>query len=160
MLSPSGPAAINQDLGIGIGPVNTASYLDRPYLIFQSSHNTLDVNEDHEWAGDLTDEFARVLGTNIGREKNTGNIQSYPWGNESDLDYQVSINLKRFHGTSNGNALLEASWSVYKLPGARRIESKSITLTEPLQSDGFSSLAAAQSRLVEKLAQRIVQSLR
>ena len=159
LLSPAGPAPVNQGVGIGVGPVITASYLDRSYLVFQTSDNTLDVNEDHEWAGDLGTEFARVLGTNLGREKNTGSIQSYPWANESALDYQVSINLKRFHGTNDGNALLEASWSIYKLPSSRRISSTSATFTEPLKEDGFESLAAAQSRLIEALAKKISASI-
>ena len=78
LLSPTGPAPANQGMGIGVGPVITASYLDRSYLVFQTSDNTLDVNEDHEWAGDLSAEFARVLSTNLGREKNTCLLYTSP----------------------------------------------------------------------------------
>ena len=159
ILSPSGPASQVKGLAIGVGPVITSKYLDRPYLVFQTSDNTLDVNEGHEWAGALEDEFVRVLGTNIGRNVNSGNIQTYPWFKGSDLDYQVAIDLKRFHGTNTGDALLEASWRIYKLPGSRQIVSKSITLTEPLEADGFDSLVEAQSKLIERLSVKIASSL-
>lgn len=160
LLSPSGPVPSTQGASIGVGPIITASYLDRPYLVFQTAENTLDVNENHEWAGELDAEFARVLGTNIGRKINSGNIQTYPWSRESELDYQVVVDIKRFHGNNNGEALLEASWRIYKLPGSRQITSSSITLTEPLKRDGFESLAAAQSSLIDKLADYISSSLR
>jgi len=159
LLSPSGEATTKQGVRIGVGPVITAAYLDRSYLVFQTSDNTLDVNENHEWAGDLSSEISRVLGTNIGRKVNSINIQSYPWNKESELDYQIAIDIKRFHGTNNGNALLEASWRIYKLPGSRQITSKSITMTEPLETDGFESLAAAQSRLLDRLSVKIASSL-
>lgn len=160
LLSPSGPAPSTEGLSIGVGPVITASYLDRTYLVFQTEENTLEVNENHEWAGQLDEEFARVLGSNIGRKVNTGRIQTYPWSNESDLDYQVSVDVKRFHGNNNGEAVLEASWRVYKLPGSRQIISQSVTLTEPLKASGFKSLAAAQSILIDKLADYIKLSIR
>lgn len=159
LLSPSGEASTNQGLGIGVGPVITAAYLDRPYLIFQTSDNTLDINEDHEWAGDLEEQFTRVLGTNIGRKVSSANIQSYPWVRDSELDYQITVDLKRFHGTNDGEALLEASWKIYKLPESRILTSKSATMTEPLGEDGFASLVSAQSRLVDRLSARIASSL-
>jgi len=159
LLSPAGPASSAQGKRVGIGPVTTADYLNRSYLVFQTSANTLDVNENHEWAGDLNAEVARVLGTNIGRRINSGAIESYPWDRESNLDYQVIVDIKRFHGTNTGEALLEASWKIYRLPGGRRITSRSTTLTEKLSDDGFSSLAAAQSLLIDKLSAEISQSL-
>jgi len=162
LLSPAGPSPTNQTtgIGIGVGPIITAPYLDRPYLIFQSSENTLEINEDHEWAGDLHNEFARVLGTNIGRRAKTGNIQTYPWPKNSDINYQIAVDVKRFHGTSTGDAVLEASWRVYKLPSSRLVASKSATFTEPLGTDGFEALAAAQSRLVDQLSAKIASSIR
>ena len=159
LLSPSGAASVNHGVGIGVGPIVTAAYLDRPYLIFQTSDNTLDINEDHEWAGNLEDQLTRVLGTNIGRKVNSANVQSYPWVRDSELDYQIAVDVKRFHGTNNGEALLEASWRVYKLPGSRKLKSKSVIMTEPFGEDGFASLVAAQSRLIDRLSTEIASSL-
>lgn len=160
ILSPAGPAPSHQGVGIGVGPVITAPYLDRPYLIFQSSENTLEINEYQEWAGDMHSEFARVLATNIGRKVNTGNLQTYPWAKDSEIRYQVAVDVKRFHGTANGDAILEATWRVYKLPESKLLISNSTTMLEPLAKDGFEALAAAQSRLVDRLAAKITTSIR
>lgn len=160
ILSPAGPAPARQGIGIGVGPVITAPYLDRPYLIFQDSENTLEINEYHEWAGDMHNEFARVLATNIGRKANTGNIQTYPWSSDAELSYQIAVDVKRFHGTADGDAILEASWRIYKLPGSQLVTSKSTTITEPLNQDGFKALVAAQSIIIDRLATKITTSLR
>ncbi len=161
VLSPLGTTPIRGGVGIGIGPLTMADYLvERPYVAFQSSPNRVELSELHEWAGDLRDDFSRTLGTNLGRRIKSGNIRIYPWDKESEIRYQVTIDVHRFHGTSEGDAILEASWRAYAIPGGRLITSKTSTLTEALQADGFDELVAAQSRLVDRLSGEIAQVIR
>jgi len=161
VLSPAGKSPSRQGIGIGVGPITMADYLvERPYLVFQSSPNRMELSDLHVWAGDLRDDFTRTLGTNLGRHKGTGNIRTYPWTRESELDYQVTVDVHSFHGTADGDAILEASWRAYRLPGSKLVVSKTSTLIEPLQQDGFESLVSAQSRLIDQLAQEISLSLR
>ncbi len=162
VLTPTAPpTGRNNSTGIGIGPVIVADYLvERPYVAFQSTPNRVELSELHEWAGDLRDDFSRTLGTNLGRRMGTGNIRTYPWDRESEIDYQVTVEVHRFHGTSDGDALLEVSWRAYSFPGPRLITSRTETLREPLREDGFDELVAAQSRLVDQLAARISRKLK
>lgn len=160
VLAPVGRAPSGGGIGIGVGPVNMADYLvERPYLIFQSSPHKMEMSDLHEWGGDLRNDFTRVLGSNLGRRKGTGNIRTYPWDRENELKYQITVDVRQFHGTSEGDALLEASWRAYELPGSRLIASKTTTLREPITTDGFEELAAAQSRLIDKLAAAIAKEL-
>lgn len=160
VLSPAGPAPSGGGIGIGIGPITMADYLvERPYLVFQSSPNRMELSDDHVWGGDLTNDFTRVLASNIGRRKNTGNTRIYPWEREKELKYQVTVEVRQFHGTHDGDAVLEASWRVYSLPDSRMITSKTSTIREPLSKDGFEELAATQSRLIDKLAAEIAKKL-
>jgi len=160
VLSPAGKGPSRGGIGIGVGPVDVANYLtERPYLVFQSSPNKMEISDLHEWAGDLSDNFSRVLATNLGRHKNTGNVRTYPWDHEDDLKYQISIDIRQFHGTAEGDAILEASWRIYSLPESRLVTSKTTTLHEPLGGDGFEALVAAQSRLIDKLALTIAKQL-
>lgn len=147
--------------GIGIGPVSVADYLsERPYLIFQSTPTKVEVSDEHQWAGDLSSIFARTLGTNLGYHMGTGNIRQYPWTRESELRYQIAIDVNQFHGTSDGDAILEASWRAYSLPEGRLVVTKTTTISEPLLGDGFEKLAEAQSRLVDRLSLVIAAELR
>ncbi len=160
VLSAAGPAPAETRLGIGIGPVDLAPFLtERQNLLFQSSANRIEFSDDHLWAGDLEKDFSRVLATNLGRSLGTGNVKVYPWQKESELDYQVTVDVVRFQGTPDGESVLEANWRAYRLSDGVLIKSRNTTVTDDLQEDGFEELAASQSRLVEKLAVVIARSL-
>jgi len=161
VLSPAGKAPLKQGIGLGIGPVNVADYLiERPYLIFQSSPYKMEMSDLHEWSGDLSDNFGRVLGTNLGRRLGTGKIHSYPWNPQSKNRYQIAVDLNQFHGDDQGNAVLEASWRVYALPDRSIVRSHTSTLHCPLEKDGYESLVAAQSKLVDMLSAEIAGAIR
>lgn len=160
VLSTSGPASTKPGPGIGVGPVTMANYLtERPYLVFQSSPNKMELSDLHVWAGELERDFARVLATNLGRHAGSGNTVTYPWNRDDELRYQVVVDVRQLHGTPAGDALLEAAWRVYELPGSRLVASRSTTLREPLRRDGFEELAAAHSRLIDRLAQIVATTL-
>ncbi|WP_411844845.1 PqiC family protein [Roseibacillus persicicus] len=160
VLTAAGPAPTRSGIGIGVGPVNLAPFLtERPNLIFQSSPNRLEFSDEHLWAGDLEDDFARVLATNLGRRVGTANVKIYPWQRESELNYQVTIDVIRFQGTPDGETVLEANWRAYRLPEGNLVMNRNTTVTDDLLNDGFEELAASQSRLVDKLAAAIAQSL-
>ena len=160
LLSPVGRPPSGGGIGIGVGPVTMANYLvERPYLVFQSTPNKMEISDLHVWGGSLRNDFTRVLASNLGHRKNTGNIRTYPWDRENELNYQITIDVRHFHGTADGDAILEASWRVYKLPGSRLVTSSTSTLREPILQDGFESLVAAQSRLIDQLAASIAAKL-
>lgn len=159
LLTPEGPAPSGSGRGIGVGPVAVAAYLDRPNLVFQESGNRLAVAESHRWAGDLEDNVASVLAANLGRRLGTGNVRTYPWADDGDLRYQISVDIRQLHGTAEGDAFLEAAWRVYSLPDRRMTASRSWSGREALRVDGYEELAAAHSRLLARLASEIAASL-
>ncbi|MEP4076859.1 PqiC family protein [Haloferula sp.] len=159
LLTPEGPAPSGGGRGIGVGPVSIAAYLDRPNLVFREGSNRFAVAESHRWAGDLEDNISSVLAANLGRRLGTGNVRTYPWADDSGLRYQISIDVRQLHGTSEGDAFIEAAWRVYSLPDRRMTTSKSWSGAEPLQGDGYDQLAAAESRLLARLAAEIAASL-
>lgn len=160
VLTPEGPAPSGGGMTIGVGPVSLAGYLDRSNLVFQESGNRMAVAESHRWAGDLEENIARVTATNLGRKLGTGNVRTYPWGSDGDLRYQVSLDIRQLHGTADGDAVIDAAWRVYSLPDRRLATSRSWSGAEPLRADGYDELAAAQSRLLARLAGEIASSLR
>lgn len=160
LLSAAGSAPTRSGIGIGVGPVGLAPFLrERPNLLFQTTPNRLEFSEEHLWAGDLEDDFSRVLATNLGRRLGTGNVKVYPWQKESELTYQVTVDVIRFQGTPDGETILEANWRAYRLPDGRLVKNENTTLRDDLLKDGFEELAASQSRLVDKLAAVIAASL-
>lgn len=160
VLNAEGPAPSGGGMGVGVGPVSLAGYLDRPNLVFQESGHRMSVSENHRWAGDLEENIARVTASNLGRKLGTGNVRVYPWGSDRELRYQVSLDIRQLHATADGDAVIDAAWRVYSLPDRRMIASKSWSGTEDLTSDGFEGMAEAESRLLARLADEIAASLR
>jgi uncharacterized lipoprotein YmbA len=160
VLTASGPVPSGGGIGIGVGPVSLAEYLDRPNLVTQEAPNQLAVAEDHRWAGELSASIARVTAANLGRELRTGNVRTYPWQSDSEIRYQVTLDVRQLHSESDGFAVIEAGWRAYSLPDRRLKASKTFTDREPLESDGYNSSVAAQSRLLERLSRSIAASLR
>ena len=159
LLTPEGPPPAGGGPGIGVGPVTVAAYLDRPNLVFQEGGNRFAIAESHRWAGDLEDNIAAVLATNLGRRLNTGNVRTYPWADDGGLRHQISVDIRQLHGTGDGDARIDAAWRVYSLPDRRMTATRSWSGTEPMEADGYESLAAAQSRLLARLATEIARSL-
>lgn len=159
MLTSSGPVPSGGGVGIGVGPVDIASYLDRIYLVTQEGSNRLGVAENHRWAGDLRSSITRITAANLGRQLKTGNVQTYPWQTDREISYQVTLDVRQLHAQEDGYAVCEIGWRAYALPARRLITSKTFIDREPLTSDGYDASVAAQSILLERLAASIASSL-
>ncbi len=159
ILSASGPVPTGGGVGIGVGPITLAEYVNRPNLVTQQGPNQLAVSEDDRWAGDLSASITRVMAANLGRELRTGNVRSYPWPSDHELNYQVTLDVRQLHSQADGYAIIECGWRAYSLPDRRLKASKTFTDREPLDSDGYNASVAAQSRLLERLADSIAKSL-
>ncbi len=160
VLTPEGPSPSGGGLGIGVGPVNLAEYLDRTNLVIQQGPNQLGVAEDHRWAGDLSASITRVMAANLGRRLNTGNTRVYPWQADDGLRYQVTLDIRQLHSGEDGYAVIEAGWRVYTLPERKLKISRTFVAREPLEKDGYAPMVAAQSRLLGRLAGDIAANVR
>ena len=146
--------------GIGVGPITLAEYIDRTNLVIAQGPNELAVAEDHRWAGDLSSSIARVTATNLGRRLGTGNVRTYPWQGDGGLRWQVTIDVRQLHAGNDGYAVIEAGWRAYSLPGRQVAAARTFVDREPLESDGYPALVAAQSRLLARLADDIAAGLK
>lgn len=160
VLTASGPMPSGGGVGIGVGPVSLAEYINRPNLVTQEAPNQLGVAEDHRWAGDLSAGIARVVAANLGRDLKTGNVRTYPWQRDDEIRYQVTLDVRQLHSEADGSAVIEAGWRVYQLPERRLVASKTFTDREPLEADGYNASVAAQSRLIGRLSDTIAASIR
>jgi uncharacterized protein len=160
VLTSDGPAPSGDGVGIGVGPVSLAEYIDRPNIVIAEAPNQLGVAENHRWSGDLSEGIARVTATNLGRRMNTGNVQTYPWRNDGEISYQVTLDIRQLHGGDDGYAVIEAGWRAYSLPDRRLKASRTFVDREALEADGYQPLVAAQSRLLARLADDIARGLK
>lgn len=160
ILSPDGPAPQTAGVSLGIGPVRLTDYLQRPEIAVEQGPNELEYAYESLWAGSLEKQIVNTMGVNLGRQLNTGSISNYPWPTGSGIDYQVTLDVRRFHAGTDGRAVLDTGWRVYDLNRKRIVVSRSSYLEEEMQGEGFSAAAAAQSRLLSRLAREIAAVLK
>jgi uncharacterized protein len=159
-LSAEGELPSGGGTSIGVGPVTLAEYVNRRNLVIQTGPNVIEVAQSHRWAGDLDNSIARVLATNLGRRLNTGDVRTYPWQRDSEIDYQVAVDIREFIAGDDGYARIEATWRVYSLPGSRLIRTRTFIGKEPVEAEDYESVVAAKSRLLGKLTADIAAGIR
>lgn len=160
VLSAEGNLPSGGGTGIGVGPVTLAEYVDRSNLVIQTGPNKIELVQSHLWAGDLDDSVARVIATNLGRRLNTGNVRTYPWQRDSEINYQVAMDIREFLAGDDGFARIEATWRIYSLPGSKLVRSKTFIAKESIASEDYEAVVAAHSRLLGKLSADIAAGIR
>ena len=150
---PAGPCQ-----SIGIGPVDFPAYLDRTQIVTRLGPNQLHLAEFDQWAEPLRDNFQRALAENLAGLLCAKPLVTYPWPVGGHPDKQIVIQVVRFDGNLGQNTTLLASWSVVDADG-NNLAWRSMEYQEAVSGPGYDALAAAQSRLVEKLARDVAASL-
>ena len=158
-LAPEGPSPTRDGIRVGVGPIILAEYVDRENLVVQTSPHMMEVAEYHLWAGDLDNSIARVIASNLGRRLNTGNTRTYPWLRDSEIDYQVAMDIREFIAGADGYAHIEATWRVYSLPARKLVDTRRFSAKEPIASEDFEAMVAAQSKLLGKLSEDIAKGI-
>jgi uncharacterized lipoprotein YmbA len=159
MTQQASPADANQNIGIGIGPVEIPKMLDRPQIVTRTGPNKLRVDEFHRWAGPLKEGFARVLAENIGILLATDRVAIYPWEIDFKPNYRIALDIRYFEGQLGENVILEAVWRVSGQKGQEIRIVKTSVIKETLSSPDYEALVAAKSQAIAQLSREIVKEI-
>ncbi len=143
---------------IGIGPVELASYLDRPQLVERSTPHRLQLHEFDRWAGTLQENAVQLLRDAIQRELTGAQVIGYPWHSSVRPDYEVSVTINRFE-RQGGEVRLEARWTLVKQPQGRLLRLGRQPFASALDGSGMEATVAAASLALERLGQALAGEL-
>jgi len=146
----SGPA-------LGIGPVSVPERLNRPEIVTWVNDNMLHLAEFDLWAAPLQDSVTRVLAENLSVLLPTERVAIFPWPSDTPVEYEVRVEVARFEGTLGRDCSLIARWSVLRRADKQTRAGRS-RYTESA-GDNYTTLVAAQSRLVAALSRDIATTL-
>ncbi len=144
-------------LSLGVILASFPELADRPQLVVRASENRLLLLERHQWAGSLRRQFLRILSENL--EQITGSRQVWPapWEESLRPDRRLTIDLQRFEGALDQEAIIQASWTIMDQEG-KLLHNQSTRLREPAPGS-HEELVAAESRLLARLAQELADAL-
>lgn len=158
--APTQLPGFEQGVTVGVGPVETARYLDRNQIVSRTEGAILELSEQHQWAEPLKAGFTRALLVNLGLELNSNRVYEMPMRRRRPLDFQIPIDVLRFDGVLGKEVVLSARWTVLSGDGKRILVSKVSRFVEPTRATGFEAFVAAQSRALAQLASEIAETIR
>lgn len=161
-LGPAEPAPArgsSTGLSVVVGPVSLPSYIDRAELVFASGPNEFEVPSNALWIGSLQENISRALAADLGQVLRSRNVRS-SFDGAFKPRYRVALEVKRFHGISGQEAILDLSWRIQSGASGRTISRHSGSFREPIIGDGYIPLVKAQSRLLTQSANAIAATLR
>ena len=146
---------------VAIASPSLPGYLDRQQLVSRSAGGELMMNPNHLWGEPLDSGIARVTAANLGRLKNSLNIQ--PVKSFVTLDYQSLLELRitRFEPDASGNVVLECTWKLQPVNGPVAT-TRAFTTRIPLAADPLGSQTGrvqAMNEALARLARQIAKSL-
>ncbi len=153
-LAAKGPEGRAGSIPVIVGPVEVASYLDRPQIIRMSSGSRLLFSEGCRWAEPLERGIERVVSTQINR-KSLGFFAARPFSLNTPIEggftgYRVIINCYGFEEHSDGKVILDAEWTI-STPG------KDIPLVEKRASFASEAAGSTTEHTVEAMNRALAQ---
>ena len=142
-----------------VAPVNVPEYLDRDGIVSRVGESTqLIVAQFHSWGEPLSHGVRRVTREVLTRPMLQSGVNILPAGDESTADYVLYLDIQRLDGNFDQKAVLDVRWTLrnkFNDVLARGI----VVDEEAVTGKGYDELTAAESRLVQRMAEHLAQRL-
>lgn len=142
-----------------VAPVTVPEYLDRDGIVSRVGESTqLVVAQFHSWAEPLSHGVRRVTREVLTRPMLDNGINVLPAGDESTADYVLYLDVQRLDGNFDQKAVLDVRWTLrskYNDVLARGI----YVDEENVAGKSYDILTAAESRMVQRMAEHLTQRL-
>ena len=157
---PPQPVADLGDIGILVGPIRMAMYLDRSDVVIRNSQNEVEIADFASWAGPLPENFSRVLAENLSLWLNTKKVAIFPGTKLAFYDYSIGVNVTRFDGRPGGKAHLRARWVILDKKRKNMLFQDHTVLSHPIENDSIEAMIASQSRTVVDFSREIAEAIK
>lgn len=116
MLNPIPPKSAPVDrhtfLKIGMEPIHTPPFTEKPQLMIYDSLNRVQLEEFHQWAESLDKNIKGVIKANLNTLIPGIVMEDAPWDIDFKPNYNVQIDISEFKIDICGNSSLRASYSI------------------------------------------------
>ncbi len=148
-----------RDIGILVGPIRMALYLDRSDIVIRDSQNQIRLADFSQWAGPLQENFSRVLAENLSILLATDRVGIFPGTRAMLFDFNVTVNVTRFDGMPGDKADLRARWGILDKDRKKMLFENHTVLSRPTEDDSLEALIAAESRALADLSHEIAEAI-
>ncbi|MCE3025855.1 MULTISPECIES: membrane integrity-associated transporter subunit PqiC [unclassified Salinicola] len=136
-----------------VQPVAISSYLDQEGIVMQLSDIELNSANQNLWADSLGSQLTRNL-----RQTLTQALpQTLVLGTGSSSDARLSVEVDRFQGRYDGQAVVSGEWQLRE--GNRVVRQAPFNVTRPLTADGYPALVRTLGEAWQAVGERIASEL-
>lgn len=141
-----------------LGPIDLASFLDQGPIITQNSPYSITIEEQHRWAGNLSEMLTNVIIRNLSLALATDLIYNYTGYQQADA-LQIVIDFLHFERDSKGDGLLMARWQILESNSGVVLHSATSTFRNTPAQNNFAALSQALSQGLEQLTTEIAEAV-
>ncbi|RDH87362.1 MAG: hypothetical protein DIZ77_13740 [endosymbiont of Seepiophila jonesi] len=145
---------------VGLGPVHLSSYLDRPQIVNRTGYYRLQLSEFDQWAGTLQENIIQVLVDYLSASLGENRLVAYPWHSSLKPNYEISLYFSRFDAVDGLQVILQARWMLLDRTKGKVLDTRQVTISEPIEGPEPEAIVAAGSRALENLSRRLEALLR
>ncbi len=153
-------AAADQDLAIGVGPIEIPKSIDRPQIVIRTGPNRLSVDEFHRWAGSLSEDFLRVLATNLSILLQTNRVATHPWEDYFQPDYRIVLDVLQFDGSPGQQIMLNVTWTITGQDGRNALLVRKSMITQPVSGSDYEVFVSSKSQALATLSREIANEIK
>jgi hypothetical protein len=144
-----------------VAAVRLPEYLERPQLVTRSGDNRLQLDEFHQWGGNLARDLTRVMAENLSLLLGSDAVVAAPHTLRVRPDYRVEVEVLRFERAGDARVHLTAKWWLQRGADGAPLSSPTTALaSEPLPAAaGVELTVAAMSGVYGELSRVIAQAV-
>jgi hypothetical protein len=147
------------EVRLGVGPVSIPDSLKRSQIATRQQGNQFEFAEFNRWAGVLERDITSVVGDNLGQLLGVDKVGFFPWMHHFNPTYRVMIDIIRFDGSLEGEAVLSTRWAISDSEGKNFLAGKKSDYRQPLADASFAALIKAESQLLAALSKEIAAEI-
>ena len=148
--------------GIVVSAVTVPELVDRPQIVTRDSSNRVVVSEQNLWAEPLRAGIARTLATRLARAMDEAGrpvqVAAYPQSSIANPDLRVTIDIVRFDAVPNGEAVVDALWSVRRVADAA-VRTGHTVVSVPIDGSDYDAIVRAWNEAVSTVDRDIAATV-
>lgn len=143
---------------VQVAAVHIPAELDRQEMVRQSAPDTLRLSDRNRWGAPLARMMQRVLAQDLSARLRGSTVLA-PETLPPTGTRVLVIDVLRFDAGPSGEVRFEGSWSQLAAGSGKALLTRRIRLTAHAPHDSYGGQAAAMSRVLGQLADRIARTL-
>lgn len=141
-----------------LGPIQLASFLDQGQIITRNSKNSINIEEQLRWAGDLKQMISDVMLSNIENRLGTHSVFKFS-GTDNPSGLQITVTFLHFEKDNDGNAHVMARWSIRSIKNGTILHSSTSNFKTIPDSDSTEALTIALSQGLDLLTKDFSETI-